>query len=88
MDVDECFSAPCLNGGVCTDSGSPGKHDVPLGEFRCDCPVGFANAAPAEGRCEIDVDECESAPCENSAACIESSVSDRVGVDAFACLCR
>lgn len=33
LDMDDCESAPCLNGATCTDTG-------PL-KFVCSCPAGF-----------------------------------------------
>lgn len=32
MDVDECDSAPCQNGGLCKDG---------MGDFQCQCKPGF-----------------------------------------------
>ena len=32
---------------------------------RCDCPVGLTGA-----RCEVDIDECKSWPCQNDATCL------------------
>uniref|UniRef100_A0A8C2JSK4 Neurocan n=1 Tax=Cyprinus carpio TaxID=7962 RepID=A0A8C2JSK4_CYPCA len=56
----------CLHGGTC----------LPHGEgFRCFCPQGYAGES-----CEIDVDECQSNPCENGGTCIDKE-------DSFVCLC-
>jgi hypothetical protein len=56
MDMDECISAPCLNGGVCVDSAST-AGSVPPDDFRCDCAAGWSGthcertpAAPAAAR--------------------------------------
>ncbi|KAK1792108.1 hypothetical protein P4O66_001885 [Electrophorus voltai] len=49
MNVDECASAPCPNGGRCV-AGIRGD--------RCLCPAGFAGPD-----CAIDADECTSSPC-------------------------
>lgn len=51
IDVDECASGPCLNGGTCQDL---------LDEYRCNCQPGFMGQ-----RCEIDINECDSSPCQN-----------------------
>ena len=32
IDIDECASDPCLNGGTCADS---------INSFSCTCQVGF-----------------------------------------------
>ena len=63
-DLDECASAPCLNGGTCTDSTSP----APLASVNCgvhmsatiggkahkgceDCPVGVAKGTSVSVWC-------------------------------------
>ncbi|XP_033614877.1 protein crumbs homolog 2 [Fukomys damarensis] len=55
VDVDECASGPCLNGGRC--------QDLPSG-FQCHCPDGYTGLA-----CEEDVDECLSGPCLHGGTC-------------------
>ncbi|TRY55232.1 hypothetical protein DNTS_032692 [Danionella cerebrum] len=56
----------CLHGGTC----------LPHGEgFQCFCPQGYMGES-----CEIDVDECQSNPCENGGSCIDK-------VDSFVCMC-
>lgn len=37
MDVDECDSAPCQNGGLCKDG---------MGDFQCQCKPGFLGEQP------------------------------------------
>ena len=32
LDINECASSPCLNGGLC---------DNLLNSYRCNCPLGF-----------------------------------------------
>ena len=54
----QCRSAPCLNNGTCTISGSG---------YQCTCPVGLTGH-----RCETDINECASIPCENNGICIQS----------------
>ena len=61
LDIDECVSDPCLNGGVCEDL---------TGSFSCICTQGFSGE-----RCEVNVDECNSAPCLNGGSC-KDSVND------------
>uniref|UniRef100_A0A452RTS6 Crumbs cell polarity complex component 2 n=1 Tax=Ursus americanus TaxID=9643 RepID=A0A452RTS6_URSAM len=55
VDVDECASRPCLNGGRC--------QDLPNG-FQCHCPDGYTGLA-----CQEDVDECLSEPCLHGGTC-------------------
>uniref|UniRef100_A0A8C9V4C8 Sushi, nidogen and EGF like domains 1 n=1 Tax=Scleropages formosus TaxID=113540 RepID=A0A8C9V4C8_SCLFO len=57
IDVDECASYPCQNGGICTDQTN---------SFICQCPLGFKGHL-----CEIDVDECHERPCLNEAECLQ-----------------
>ena len=59
---DECQDVPCPqdiceHGGLCV-----AVHHRP----KCFCPAGFAGA-----RCEINVDECASAPCYNGGTCVD-----------------
>uniref|UniRef100_A0A8C6TAT4 Protein crumbs homolog 2 n=1 Tax=Neogobius melanostomus TaxID=47308 RepID=A0A8C6TAT4_9GOBI len=55
VNVDECESSPCLNGGSCEDL---------INSYQCVCPEGFTGV-----HCEVDVDECDSGPCQNGATC-------------------
>ncbi|XP_076872164.1 LOW QUALITY PROTEIN: sushi, nidogen and EGF-like domain-containing protein 1, partial [Brachyhypopomus gauderio] len=57
IDVDECSSQPCQNGGSCLDG-----HN----SFTCLCPLGFTGSL-----CETDIDECQENPCLNGAKCME-----------------
>ncbi|XP_036426286.1 sushi, nidogen and EGF-like domain-containing protein 1 [Colossoma macropomum] len=57
IDVDECSSYPCQNGGTCADQ---------VNSFICQCPLGFTGTI-----CETDIDECQENPCLNGARCIE-----------------
>ena len=76
MDVNECASRPCANGGGCSDSTTEGS--IGAGYFLCACLPGFVGDT-----CATDVDECGSAPCANNATCIESIVDGSVAPDAF-----
>jgi hypothetical protein len=51
VEVDECGSAPCTNGGTCTDLRA---------DYACACPPGFTGKS-----CQVDVNECESSPCQH-----------------------
>ena len=56
VDIDECSSNPCRNGGVCTDL---------INSFRCTCPIGFAGE-----RCDQIVNDCGyDNPCLNGGTC-------------------
>ncbi|XP_039288666.1 protein crumbs isoform X2 [Nilaparvata lugens] len=52
LDINECLSTPCLNGGVCVDK---------VNDYACLCNhTGYEGA-----NCEINIDECERKPCLN-----------------------
>uniref|UniRef100_A0A8C8CTH4 Sushi, von Willebrand factor type A, EGF and pentraxin domain-containing protein 1 n=1 Tax=Oncorhynchus tshawytscha TaxID=74940 RepID=A0A8C8CTH4_ONCTS len=58
LEIDECLSSPCLNGGVCDDL---------MGGYSCTCLPGYSGY-----RCEVNVNECNSANlCINGATCID-----------------
>ncbi|XP_029938701.1 sushi, nidogen and EGF-like domain-containing protein 1 isoform X2 [Salarias fasciatus] len=59
IDVDECASHPCQNGGTCKDQ---------INSFTCQCPHGYTGIL-----CETDVDECRDHPCLNNASCVHSA---------------
>ncbi|XP_052038371.1 protein crumbs homolog 2 [Apodemus sylvaticus] len=58
VDVDECASGPCLNGGSC--------QDLPDG-FQCYCPDGYTGLT-----CQEDMDECQSEPCLHGGTCSDT----------------
>uniref|UniRef100_A0A3Q3GYS2 Crumbs cell polarity complex component 1 n=1 Tax=Labrus bergylta TaxID=56723 RepID=A0A3Q3GYS2_9LABR len=57
LEIDECQSQPCLNGGSC--------HDY-VGGFSCTCLPGFQGH-----QCEININECQEQPCQNGGHCID-----------------
>nr|XP_020465574.1 sushi, nidogen and EGF-like domain-containing protein 1 isoform X2 [Monopterus albus] len=61
IDVDECASYPCQNGGTCKDL---------INSFVCHCPPGYSGIL-----CETDIDECKDRPCLNNALCMEGAGS-------------
>lgn len=61
INVNECASNPCQNGGVCEDQ---------INGFICRCPSGYIGT-----HCETDVDECKDRPCLNNGSCVQGSGS-------------
>ena len=57
MEIDECSSNPCKNGGTCTDLGD---------HYNCTCIAGYTGY-----NCETDIDECSTDPCQNRGRCID-----------------
>ncbi|CAI9570609.1 unnamed protein product, partial [Staurois parvus] len=55
IELNECASNPCQNGGVCDDL---------VNGFHCRCPPGYAGTT-----CEVDIDLCDPNPCQNKALC-------------------
>ena len=41
LDIDECDSDPCLNGGTCNDE---------INGFFCDCPTGYQGITCGESK--------------------------------------
>lgn len=64
--VNDCIGNPCQNGGAC--------HDL-VGQFKCDCPVGFAG-----DRCSQNIDDCKDNMCSNGATCVD-------GIGDYTCAC-
>ncbi|XP_028259487.1 sushi, nidogen and EGF-like domain-containing protein 1 isoform X2 [Parambassis ranga] len=61
INVDECASDPCQNGGTCKDQ---------INSFICHCPPGYTGI-----HCETDIDECKAGPCLNNASCVQGAGS-------------
>lgn len=55
IELNECDSAPCLNGATCTDL---------VGSYLCSCTKGFQGQ-----NCELNVDDCKPNPCQNGGTC-------------------
>uniref|UniRef100_A0A8C5D6V0 Crumbs cell polarity complex component 2b n=1 Tax=Gouania willdenowi TaxID=441366 RepID=A0A8C5D6V0_GOUWI len=86
VDIDECEQQPCSNDGRCFQRSDqlnygtlPGlsvfSYEVAAG-FLCQCVPGFSG----EYNCSVNVDECESAPCQHGGSC-----QDRV--NSYQCVC-
>ena len=91
VEVNECESEPCQNGGECVDL---------LNGFECECRDGYVGDQCEIGRntkaigvmveytsvqsiCSFlcpDVDECGSSPCDNGGTCVDQ-------VNGFECKC-
>uniref|UniRef100_A0A3P8UNW3 Sushi, nidogen and EGF-like domain-containing protein 1 n=1 Tax=Cynoglossus semilaevis TaxID=244447 RepID=A0A3P8UNW3_CYNSE len=61
INIDECASHPCQNGGSCTDL---------INSFSCECPPGYTGSL-----CETENDVCKDRPCSNNASCVQSGVT-------------
>ncbi|XP_028650648.1 sushi, nidogen and EGF-like domain-containing protein 1 isoform X1 [Erpetoichthys calabaricus] len=59
LDINECESSPCMNGGTCIEG---------VGNFTCLCEPGYTGPM-----CETDVNECECNPCKNGGTCVEGA---------------
>lgn len=60
-----CTPNPCQN-GICQANG---------GGYTCACAPGFTGT-----NCEIDIDECQSSPCQNGGLCNDQ-------IDGYSCIC-
>ncbi|KAK2535280.1 Crb2 [Columba livia] len=61
MNIDECESQPCQNGGLCVDR---------VDGFLCHCLPGYSGV-----ECAVNINECEEGPCKNGAVC-EDGIAD------------
>nr|XP_043900380.1 sushi, nidogen and EGF-like domain-containing protein 1 isoform X1 [Solea senegalensis] len=61
IDVNECASHPCQNGGTCQDQ---------INSFICQCLPGYTGSL-----CEADIDECKNRPCLNNGSCVQGAGS-------------
>uniref|UniRef100_H0WH28 Sushi, nidogen and EGF like domains 1 n=1 Tax=Otolemur garnettii TaxID=30611 RepID=H0WH28_OTOGA len=61
LDVNECTSHPCQNGGTCTHSAN---------SYSCQCPAGFRGPT-----CETAQSPCDTQECQNGGQCQAESGS-------------
>ncbi|XP_068222449.1 protein crumbs isoform X2 [Palaemon carinicauda] len=57
IEIDECLSSPCLNGGTCSDGEN---------SYSCTCPQGYSGDS-----CEVNNDDCSPNPCQNGGTCLD-----------------
>ncbi|PIK43092.1 putative fibropellin-1-like [Apostichopus japonicus] len=57
ININECESTPCQNGGECTD----GRNS-----FSCTCLAGTSG-----NLCQMNFDDCASQPCQHQATCVD-----------------
>ena len=63
-------------------------HTTFVSQVLLQCTVEDSNADVAlGGNCDIDVDECDSNPCQNNAVCVESTTDASVSYHAYQCQC-
>lgn len=61
VNIDECKSAPCQNGGLCEDV---------INDYVCHCPISVPDQLPWGGRnCDIALTGCVDKPCHNEGMC-------------------
>ncbi|KAK5607475.1 hypothetical protein CRENBAI_021223 [Crenichthys baileyi] len=82
VDTDECAQQPCQNGGECFERSDPSHWELEwklsfadAAGYICQCQGGFAGE-----NCSINIDECESEPCQNGGACEDK-------INGYACVC-
>ena len=57
-------------------------------DYDARCSVSESSAiADLGGNCDIDVNECDSSPCQNGAVCTESTTETQVSIGAYQCTC-
>jgi serine/threonine protein kinase len=99
LDVDECVSQPCTHNATCIESTT--SASVPPDRYQCACPPGIAGGECSAGYlfayqsrchelgggCDLDMNECISAPCRNDASCTESNNGGDIPIDKYRCSC-
>eukprot|EP00112_Aurelia_sp_Birch-Aquarium-sp1_P019496 Seg483.2 transcript_id=Seg483.2/GoldUCD/mRNA.D3Y31 product=Fibropellin-3 protein_id=Seg483.2/GoldUCD/D3Y31 len=57
IDINECESEPCLNGGTCANGNN---------QYTCSCVPGYQGT-----NCETNIDDCTGTPCQNGGTCVD-----------------
>ncbi len=86
LDINECQSNPCVNGSTCSDM---------INQYNCTCIPGYTGIHCETGKtiptcfclfqimhfssC-LDINECQSNPCDNGATCNDM-------IDQYSCTC-
>uniref|UniRef100_A0A0K0DJ67 Sushi, nidogen and EGF-like domain-containing protein 1 n=1 Tax=Angiostrongylus cantonensis TaxID=6313 RepID=A0A0K0DJ67_ANGCA len=66
VNIDDCASQPCQNGGTCTDQFC--EDDI--NTFNCLCKPGYSGRL-----CEIRISQCAFSPCMNNGTCHDEGAS-------------
>ena len=56
-------------------------------QLQCNMLAAFSGSQPA-AVCDVDVNECDSNPCQNGAVCKDSTVDDTIPPHAYRCECK
>ena len=70
--IDPCDSSPCANNGSCVPGMGPPRSRV---DYTCQCVAGYTGS-----RCEVNIDDCQSAIYPNNSMCVD-------GVNSYVCTC-
>jgi hypothetical protein len=89
IDIDECSSSPCQNGGTCFEKSH--QHLInnfseslirdqyfnfsQIAGYLCQCSSGFEGI-----NCEFNINDCENNLCMNNATCIDA-------INSYSCQC-
>jgi hypothetical protein len=69
LDVNECASSPCANGGTCRDSSDSSRPVIAYDRYSCACVAGYFSE-----RCTDYVDPCASSPCLRGGSCVHGEL--------------